>query len=139
MKFYQHSVIIKALPLDIWKKLSNVPDWPTWDKSLSSCKLFGSFTEGGSGAFKPSKGPLVKFKLINVFSEKKFDVQANLPFCNKMTVEHDIETCHEGTKLTHSIVFEGWLSWFFARVIGRGLKASLPGAMNALKHNVEKA
>lgn len=139
MKISQHSVVIKASPQDVWNKLSDVENWPTWDKSLSWCKFSKSFAEGESGSLKPSIGPPTTFKLINVIDKMSFDAQSSLPLCNKMIIGHHLEQCKEGTRLTHSIKFEGWLSCLFERVIGNGLRASLPSAMDSLKSSLEQS
>ena len=138
MSIFEHTVTIKAPTADVWQKLSDVESWPTWDSSLSWCKLSSSFSEGSVGSLKPRGGPKTTFELVNVVANKNFDVRSKLPLWNKMIVGHRLEDCADGARLTHSIKFEGWLSWVFDYFIGGGLKASLPSAMNSLKYTLEK-
>lgn len=138
MSNFEHTVTIEAPIADVWRKLSDVESWPTWDSSLSWCKLSPSFSEGSLGTLKPRGGPKTAFELVNVIDNKNFDIRSKLPLCNKMIVGHRLEKCADGTRLTHSITFQGWLSYLFDCFIGKGLRASLPIAMISLKDTLEK-
>ena len=138
MSIFEHTVTIKAPTSEVWQKLSDVESWSTWDSSLSWCKLSASFSEGSVGSLKPSGGPKTTFELVNVVANKNFDVRSKLPLCNRMVVGHRLDASPNGTRLTHSIKFEGWLSCLFDCCIGKGLRASLPSAMNSLKDTLEK-
>ncbi|MDN3509093.1 MAG: SRPBCC family protein [Candidatus Neptunochlamydia sp.] len=137
MCIFEHTVTIKALTAEVWQKLSDVESWPIWDSSLSWCKLSSSFSEGSVGALKPSGGPSTTFELVNVMANRNFDVRSKLPLWNKMIVGHRLEEIPQGTRLTHSIRFEGWLSCIFDCFIGKRLRDSLPSAMNSLKCTLE--
>ncbi|WP_316355579.1 SRPBCC family protein [Candidatus Neptunichlamydia sp. REUL1] len=135
--FFEHTVTIRVTEQQVWAKLADVEAWPTWDNSLSWCRFSSPFQSGATGTLKPSSGPETDFELINVLANQIFDVRSKLPLGNKMIVGHQLRPCSTGTQLTHSIRFEGWLSCLFTRVIGKGLKASLPSAMDKLKANLE--
>ena len=54
-----------------------------------------------------------------------------------MSFEHVLIPKGKGTEVTHKVVFSGLLSPLFGRLIGNGIKRSLPITMQGLRDAVE--
>ena len=68
---------------------------------------------------------------------KKFFAQCKLPLCT-MGFEHELsDTKGSGTQATHRVIFQGFLAPLFGRVIGSGMRKSLPNALAGLKQAAE--
>lgn len=142
MVFFSHTINIDIPPEDVWTALADVKGWPTWDHTLRASALDPGhqFELGATGTLKPSSGPSATFQIVRFVANSIFDVQSNLPFCNTMTVGHELKSLNNGTatELTHTLEFKGCLSFLFKRVIGKSLSRELPNVMDTLKVNLEK-
>jgi hypothetical protein len=49
------------------------------------------------------------------------------------------DTQNSGTKATHKVFFEGFLAPLFGRLIGSGMRKTLPHALAGLKKTAEAA
>lgn len=135
MKF-QHSMDIAAKPSDIFKLYADVARWPQWDPEVLESSIAGAFATGAVGTIKPKGGPKSEIKFINVKPDSYFAVQCKLPLC-LMTFEHELVPHGASTKTTHSVSFTGFLAPLFGRLIGNGIRRTLPATMEGLKHSAE--
>lgn len=115
----------------IWKKYKDVKNWNSWDKEIEFSNLKGDFKEGSRGSLKSIGGPKVNFELIEVEEEKKFVDITNLFLC-KLIFTHTLEEKSGALEVTHKIRMEGFLTFFFKKVIGEELKKTLPKTMKNL-------
>jgi hypothetical protein len=135
---FQHSLNIAAKPKDIFKLYANVSDWPSWDPEVIESSLSGSFTTGAIGSIKPKGGPKSKIELIEVKPDVGFTVRCKLPLC-VMTFGHELMAKGASTTAIHSVTFTGFLAPLFGRLIGNGIKKTLPATMEGLKRAAEAA
>lgn len=128
-----YSITTKATRADIWPFYENLNTWTEWDEDIEYVSLDGSeFAQGANGVIKPVGGPKIKFELSEVTSKKSFTVTSYLPM-TRMTFAHHLKDNDDGTTtITHHIEMKGLTAFFFALIIGRKIKASLPGATNKL-------
>jgi hypothetical protein len=94
------------------------------------------------GEFKPgAKGTIylrARPNLISLVAKNGgFNVVCKLPLC-EMCFEHYLNPSQARIKATHRVVFGGFVSPFFDRVIGNGIMKGLPAAMNGLEAAAEK-
>ncbi len=137
MKFETSTTI--AAPADtIFAIYADVPNWPTWDTDAKAASIEGAFVSGAKGVITPNGGPKSTIHFTEVIRNRSFTVDCNLPLC-LMRFEHELEATGEGTRATHRVIFRGALAFFFGRVIGNGMKKSLPQALAGLKAAAEKA
>lgn len=135
MKF-EHAISIEASPADIYKLYANVAQWSLWDPEVEASNVVGKFETGASGSLKPKGGPKSKLSFIDVKPNTFFSVQCKLPLCI-MTFEHELVPKGPSTTATHRVAFSGLLAPLFGRLIGNGIRRTLPDSMRGLKRAAE--
>jgi Polyketide cyclase / dehydrase and lipid transport len=133
---FQHSVLIDASPADIYTLYADVVRWPIWDSEVQESSISGVFETGATGSLKPKGGPKSKIFFTDVKPNTSFTVQSKLPLCT-MTFEHELVPNGLSTTATHRVLFTGLLSPVFGRLIGNGIRRTLPETMRGLKRAAE--
>jgi Polyketide cyclase / dehydrase and lipid transport len=131
MKF-EHSLDIAADPATIYQLYADVADWPQWDPEVLESSINGSFASGTKGSVKPKGGPKSEMTFLDVKPNSFFAVQCKLPLC-VMRFEHELAAKGRTTTATHRVTFTGFLAPLFGRLIGNGIKRTLPATMAGLK------
>ncbi|NJS37032.1 MAG: polyketide cyclase [Brachymonas sp.] len=128
----ESSILVKTPANTIYALYADVNNWNTWDTDLKSSSINGAFANGATGEVVPKGGPKSKVVFSDIVPNKSFSVECKLPLC-KMRFEHELQGQGNGTKATHRVVFEGLLAPLFGRLIGSGMRKTLPHAMESLK------
>jgi uncharacterized protein YndB with AHSA1/START domain len=136
---FEASTLINAPIATVFSLYANVPGWPTWDSDVKQATLDGPFVSGARGVIFPNGGPKSEIVFTEVVKNKKFIAQCKLPLC-VMRFEHELVEGQGGTtSATHRVVFAGLLAPVFGRLIGSGMRKTLPHAMAGLKRAAEGA
>lgn len=135
---FETSTTIAASADTIFALYADVSNWPTWDPDAKAAAIEGAFVSGAKGVITPNGGPKSTIYFTEVIRNRSFTVDCKLPLC-QMRFEHELSAQGEGTRATHRVIFSGALAFFFGRVIGNGMKKSLPQALEGLKAAAEKA
>jgi hypothetical protein len=128
---------IQASPETIFALYANVSEWPKWDPEVKAASIEGAFVSGAKGVVHPHGGPKSTVLFTSVVPNRSYHAECKLPLC-KMRFEQLLTPTDAGTKAKHTVVFEGLLAPLFGRLIGRGMKKTLPSAMLSLKNYAEK-
>jgi hypothetical protein len=129
---------IQAPPATIFALYANVADWPIWDPEVKAASIEGPFVSGAKGVVHPNGGPKSTIHFTSVVPDRSYHAECKLPLC-KMRFEQLLTPTATGTKVRHTVVFEGLLAPLFGRLIGNGMKKTLPEAMRSLKNHAEKS
>jgi hypothetical protein len=132
------SIQINGPAATIFALYENVAQWPVWDTDVKSASIQGAFASGARGVIVPNGGPKSDILFSEVIRNKSFTAECKLPLC-MMRFEHELEASAGGTRATHRVVFEGLLAPLFGRLIGSGMRKSLPKVMESLKAAAEKS
>ncbi len=134
---FEASTQINAPSATVFSLYANVPGWPTWDPDVKAASLAGDFVSGAKGVIVPHGGPKSEIIFTEVVTNKKFAAQCKLPLCT-MRFEHELDgTQGSGTQATHRVIFRGFLAPLFGRLIGSGMRKTLPNALAGLKQAAE--
>jgi len=137
MLIIEHSIKTKAKPEAIWALWSDISTWKAWDHGIGEGGLDDGFREGTTGWLKPKGGPKVKFQLLKVETNKSFHNRSALPLTS-LDFIHTLERQGEYTIVTHRVEMSGLLTFIFSKIIGKGIKKDMPGAMAKLVEMAEK-
>jgi hypothetical protein len=124
-----------ASPAAIFARYADVAHWPQWDEDLKAASIDGPFASGSPGVVEPKSGPKSKVLFVDVQPNRGFAVECKLPLC-QMRFEHRLEPQGNTTLVTHGVVFRGALAWLFGRLIGAGMRKTLPHALSRLEEVV---
>jgi hypothetical protein len=116
---------------------ANVAQWPTWDPEVKAASIEGPFVSGAKGVVHPHGGPKSAVVFTSVTPNQSYHAECKLPLC-KMRFEQLLTATATGTKARHTVVFEGLLAPIFGRLIGGGMKKTLPKVMVSLKEHAER-
>jgi uncharacterized protein YndB with AHSA1/START domain len=131
------STQINAPAATVFALYEDVAQWPVWDADVKSASIQGAFVSGARGVITPNGGPKSDILFSEVIRNKSFTVDCKLPLC-MMRFEHELEAQGNGTRATHRVIFDGLLAPLFGRLIGSGMRKTLPKVMESLKAVAEK-
>jgi Polyketide cyclase / dehydrase and lipid transport len=134
---FESSTQINTPAKTVFALYENVAQWPVWDTDVKAASISGPFVSGARGVIEPNGGPKSDIVFTEVVRNKSFTVDCKLPLC-KMRFEHELQESGGSTRATHRVVFEGLLAPLFGRIIGSGMRKSLPNVMATLKATAEK-
>jgi hypothetical protein len=134
---FEASTQINATSAAVFSLYSNVAGWPTWDPDVKAASVNGDFVSGAKGVIAPNGGPKSEIIFTEVVEGKKFAAQCKLPLCT-MRFEHELDDV-QGSEIraTHRVIFQGLLAPLFGRLIGSGMRKTLPHALAGLKNAAE--
>lgn len=127
----EHSAETKASPAAVWERYTDVENWSEWSAGVEEASVDGEFEAGTKGTLKPAGLPRSPFELTEVEPERGYVTQSRLPG-TAMRLEHMLEPVDGGTRITHRVTFDGRLSFFWSRVVGRFVKRDLPASVDRL-------
>jgi Polyketide cyclase / dehydrase and lipid transport len=134
---FEATTQINASNAAVFSLYANVSGWPTWDPDVKNATLAGAFVSGSKGVIVPNGGPKSEIIFTEVVTSKKFTAQCKLPLCT-MRFEHELNDAQgDGTQATHRVIFQGPLAPLFGRIIGSGMRKTLPNALAGLKRAAE--
>ena len=131
------SIEILCLPEDVFKWYLDAEKWHLWDPEVEGADIPGGLRVGARGWIKPKSGPRAKIRIVEVTPNISFSVESHLPLC-VMRFEHWLEHKNGQTIATHSVIFTGWFSFIFRRMIGKAIAKGLPATMDGLKKICEQ-
>ena len=134
---FEHTETTRATPDRLWARYADPASWPSWDDGTESVTVDGPMTVGARGRLKPKGGPATTFEFTRVEPGRGFTDVTRLPLA-RLEFTHRIEADGDGARFTHRVTISGPLSPVFARVVGRGVAAGMPGAMRALARLAEQ-
>jgi hypothetical protein len=133
---FEASTQISAPAATVFALYADVANWPTWDPEVKSASLHGAFASGVQGVVVPHGGPKSTITFSEVTPQRGFVASCKLPLC-VMRFENELKAHSGGTQATHRVVFDGLLAPLFGRLIGSGMRKTLPLALEGLKKAAE--
>ena len=137
MKF-EASTTIKAPAATVFALYANVAGWPLVDPDLKAASLAGPFVSGAVGEVSPHSGPKSALRFVEVIQGKGVRMECKLPL-GMMHFDYELQAQGGSTVATHRTTFSGFLAPLWSRVIGSGMKKTLPAALAGLKRTAETA
>jgi carbon monoxide dehydrogenase subunit G len=137
---FESSIQISAPATTVFALYADVANWHTWDPEVKSASLQGAFASGVQGVIVPNGGPKSTITFSEVIPPRRFVASCKLPLC-VMRFENDLQS-HSGgngnvTTATHRVFFEGLLAPLFGRLIGSGMRKTIPMALQGLRKAAE--
>jgi Polyketide cyclase / dehydrase and lipid transport len=135
---FESSTTIQASAAHIFSIYADVAQWPSWDPDLKAAKLEGALVSGVVGEVHPHSGPKSKLAFVEVVNNKSLRMECKLPL-GMMHFDYELKAQGDTTVATHRTTFSGLLAPLWGRLIGSGMKKSLPAALAGLKRKAEGA
>jgi len=133
---FEESIRTSATPEQVFAVYEDVLNWSSWDPDVQSSSIEGDFKLGAKGKLTPSNGPEVKIQITELTKNRSYTTVSKLILCS-IFFEHECISSGDEITIIHRVVFVGFLSLFFGRIIGSGIKKGLPKAMQGLKNAAE--
>lgn len=134
---FELSRVIQAPAATIFGIYADVPNWPQWDPDAKSASIQGPFVSGAIGQVVPHGGPTSRVHFVEVVPNRSFQALCKLPLCS-MRFDYLLQPQGDQTHVTHRVTFEGLLAPIFGRLIGSGMRKTLPKALEQLARVAEK-
>ncbi len=121
-----HSIVTKEVTKEqMWKLLSGVNNWASWDSSVAFAALEGKFEKGNHFMFQPKGGPKLKIGIVEAIENKNFTDLTTFPLA-KMYGEHILEETAEGLRITTTMKVEGVLGFLWRKIVAQKIADALP-------------
>ena len=133
---FEASTTIHAPAATVFALYANVAGWPVWDPDLKAASLAGPFVSGAVGEVSPHSGPKSALRFVEVIQGKSVRMECKLPL-GVMHFDYELQTQGGNTMATHRTTFTGFLAPLWGRLIGSGMKKTLPAALAGLKRAAE--
>ncbi len=133
---FEAKTTINASPATIFALYADVANWPSWDTDVKSASLQGRFASGAVGEVVPHGGPKSAVHFVEVVANKSVHSECKLPL-GKMRFDYELQQQGNTTLVTHRTTFSGFLAPLWGRLIGSGMKKTLPAALAGLKAKAE--
>ena len=121
----------------IWKVISNVNQWSTWDGGVEFAELQGKFESNSSFLLHPKGGPKIKIQLVEVKDKTYFKDMTTFPLA-KMYGEHWYEETPQGLKITVTMTITGILSALWYQIVMKDIVANLEKDQQTLIETAKK-
>jgi hypothetical protein len=119
------TVTKEATKEQMWKLISDVNNWSTWDESVAFAKLQGKFEQGNHFILQPKGGPKLKIGIVETVRNSKFVDFTRFPLA-KMYGEHIFEDTEAGLKITTTMKIKGPLGFFWRKAVAQKIVDGLP-------------
>jgi len=121
-----YSIVTKEVTKEqMWKLISDVNNWHTWDKGIEFAKMGGNFEKGNKILLRPKGGPNVNIEILETIENKRFFDVSKMLFA-KIYDDHIYEETENGLQITGIITVKGLLSFFWVKMVAQKLADSLP-------------
>ncbi len=133
---FEANTTINAPAAKVFALYADVAGWPSWDPDLKAASLQGAFASGVVGQVVPHGGPKSALRFVEVIQNKSVRMECKLPL-GIMHFDYELRAEGEATVATHRTTFSGLLAPVWSRLIGSGMKKTLPAALAGLKRKAE--
>ena len=133
------SIRSSAPPSALFARWADTGTWPEWNTDTEWVRLDGPFAQGSRGVLKPKGGPRVPFVIETLVPDREF-VDVSRLLGARLTFRHLLEALPDGgCRVDVAVTMAGPLRGVWTRILGRGLRASLPGDLERLVAAAETA
>lgn len=132
----QKEILINASPEKVWKAITNIAAWPSWQKRVSEVKIFGDLKEGTTFSWKAQM-----MKIVSVVQVMKENVSISwIGNTFGITAIHvwELEKSGDQTKVITRESLSGWMAVLLSMVGSKFLDRTLEDALEALKKHIEQ-
>lgn len=135
-KHFQHTLKTTAPASEVWRIWTDVAQWHTWDTGLQQASLAGPFRKGAEGTLISTQGRKTKFVVTKVDEGTSYTFKTRLPL-GSLQITRSLVTEDNVVLFTHEVRFKGLTGGMFAKMLGKGFREMLPGAMETIKRQAE--
>lgn len=118
---------------DIWRLVTDVRDWPSWDPHEEAARLDGEFVAGAIGWSKPRGGPATEWVITEVVEGRRWASECALPG-GKLTGTNEFTDLGDGTvRCAKTVEVYGPLVPLFRLWFGRRIRKDMFRTFAALE------
>jgi hypothetical protein len=129
---FSHSIDIQASAERIYRNYADLSSWSQWDPAVRAVSLPGGLAPGSSGWLQAAGAPRTSIRVREASAARSFTVESKLPGC-RVLFGHTLQAGPQGVQATHSLSFAGPMAFFYERLLGARIAATLPAALQGLK------
>jgi hypothetical protein len=122
----------------IWRLVTDVCEWPSWDPHEEAARLDGEFVAGAVGWSKPHGGPATEWTITEVIKERRWASECALPG-GKLTGGNEFTDLGDGTvRCAKTVEVYGPLVPLFRLWFGRRIRKDMFRTFAALEVEVAR-
>lgn len=118
MRRYTYMTTTELLPVDLYSAITDIRNWPQWDKDLEATSLEEAVRPGTRFSLKPKNGPKVQMRVELAAPPHRFTDVALLPLA-RMRTSHRFTAEGDQTRVETVIEIWGPLAFLWDKIIAR--------------------
>lgn len=140
MNRFSKQAYINAPAFIIWEVMTDVASWHQWTSTITSIKKLTphGFEKGTKLLIEQPHLPASTWKVTHVVNEKEFTMVKGNAFL-KVTAGHVLHPAANGTSVTLSIEFSGWLAKWVAKKYAGMMNEYLETEAEGLRKECERS
>ncbi|MDR2099474.1 MAG: hypothetical protein LBP40_01435 [Campylobacteraceae bacterium] len=123
---------------EIWKLVSDVDNWQSWDKSVDESNIEGDFESGNSFLLKPKGAGRIRIYLDEVIPNSYYRDITKFPFA-KMYGEHWYENSDEDLKITIKLSIKGLFAPLWYIIVMKDIVKNLENNIKTQLQTIKNA
>jgi uncharacterized protein YndB with AHSA1/START domain len=128
----EHQDRTAAGPETVWRLLSDVSSWPTWNPDVMAAEIDGAFAVGATIRMSIASGDVIPLRLAEVEENRRFVDEAELDGILVRT-DHRLEADgSSGTRVVYAITVSGEAPDAVLAEVGEGISADFPQTLAGL-------
>jgi hypothetical protein len=122
----------------VWRTVSDVPAWASWDPHVDEVRFDGPFQPGTKGWTKPHGAPAGPFQLIHVVHGKSYSTESPMPG-GTMTITNSYQPVGPGRVLvSRRVELTGWFVPIFRLFWAKSMRRDMQHTFAALEQEAQR-
>lgn len=137
MRRYVHETVVSTPPEALFRAITDLARWPSWDPELESIEHDGALTPGAPFFLTPRGGPRVRMSVEEAQAPSRFSDLSHLPLATLRTVHEFLPTPEGRTRVRLTLELFGPLGFLWDRIFVRKQAAGAEAQTRAFVRHVE--
>jgi uncharacterized protein YndB with AHSA1/START domain len=119
MRRYVHETVVSTPPEALFRAITDITHWPSWDPELESTEHDGALAPGTRFFLTPRGGPRVRMSIEEAEGPSRFSDLSHLPLATLRTVHEFLPAPEGGTRVRLTLEVSGLLGFLWDRLVVR--------------------
>jgi Polyketide cyclase / dehydrase and lipid transport len=134
---HEHTAETAASPEAVWRVLSDLDGWGSWDTSMEWVRLQGPFAVGSEVIMKPIGQEAITSVIVDASANRRYADETSMDGVT-LRFSHTLERLPAGgTRVIHRLEIDGPEARRVAPELGPAITEDFPKAMRALLSRAE--
>ena len=136
---YEYSIETAATPDAVWRRWTDMADWPQWNDGIEAIEVDGPFAEGTGFRMTPPGEEPIAMRLVEIVPGELFTDEMDGGDFVVRTVHRLVPLAGGGTRIVYRTEITGPAAADIGPALGPAITADFPDVLAALAKVAESA